>query len=330
MTDKKSLFNVKTGKPTVLGLLAIEAKNRRLVLLPRLNFTLGNAKLSRDTAILSLPAGHTCPFAKDCRSCADRVTGKIKDGPHTQFRCYATGAECLFPNIRKSRWNNFEMIQQAKTAIGMANLIEQSLVIKRKIKLVRFHQSGDFFSQAYFDAWLMVAQQHPEWIFYGYTKALPYWVKRLHVIPPNFKLVASRGGTHDHFIEMFSLRSARVVLSEREARRKWKLPIDHDDTHVWKYDGDFAIVIHGTQPKGSKAGKAWYKIAKHGKGGYKADYFGHQDKAKHLAYERKARAERKKALVVPAVTVSPKVDGLRAVISRKRGKIIIRTPKQYA
>ncbi len=265
-----------------------------------LKFSLGNAKLKRDTAILSLPAGYTCPFAKECKSCSDRVTGKIKDGPHTQFRCYATGAECLFPNIRQARWGNFELIQKAKTTIGMANLIEQSLIIKRKIKLVRFHQSGDFFSQAYFDAWLMVAQQHPEWIFYGYTKALPYWVKRINLIPPNFKLVASRGGTHDALIEMFGLRSVRVVLSEREARRKWHLQIDHDDTHVWKYDKDFAILIHGTQPAGSKAGKAWYKIAKHGRGGYKSDYFAHYDKAKGTKTWKPAP---KKAKTVPVVMV---------------------------
>ncbi len=190
----------------------------------------------------------------------------------------------------------------------MANLIEQALIVKRKIKLVRFHQSGDFFSQAYFDAWLMVAINHPEWIVYGYTKALPYWVKRLHSIPPNFKLVASRGGTHDYLIEMFGLRSVRVVLSEREAKRKCKLPIDHDDTHVWKHNGDFAIVIHGTQPAGSKAGKAWYKIARHGKGGYNADYFKHKDKAKQLEYERKARLARKmqQSLASAAIKISPK------------------------
>src|ERR1035437_3450732 len=148
-----------------------------------LNFQLGNAKLAKDTAILSLPAGHACPFAKDCRSSSDRVTGKIKDGPHTLFRCYATGAEALFPNIRESRWRNFELIRAAGTVIGMAKLIEDSIGLRRTVKLVRFHQSGDFFTQAYFDAWLMVATQHPEWIVYGYTKALPFWVKRLHLIP---------------------------------------------------------------------------------------------------------------------------------------------------
>jgi hypothetical protein len=196
--------------------------------------------------------------------------------------------------IRKSRWDNFELIKSAGTAIRMAKLIEDGVINRKKIKLVRFHQSGDFFSQAYFDAWLMVAQQHPDLIFYGYTKALPFWVKRLHAIPANMKLVASRGGTHDNLIDMFGLRSVRVVLSEREARRKWKLQIDHDDTNCWKGTGDFAVLIHGTQPKGSKAGKAWYKISKHGRGGYKSNYFGSYNKST-------------KGKVIPVVTIKPDI-----------------------
>jgi hypothetical protein len=238
----------------------------------KLHFQIGNAKLKRDTLIFSLPAGHACPFAKDCRSASDKITGKIKDGPHTQFRCYATAAEALFPAIRKSRWDNFELIKSAGTVIRMAKLIEDGVTNRRKIKLVRFHQSGDFFTQAYFDAWLLVAQQHPELIFYGYTKALLFWVKRQHLVPANMKLVASRGGTHDHLIDMFGLRSAKVVFSVEEAE-KLGLEIDHDDTHVWKYDKSFAILLHGTQPKGSEAGKAWYQLHKHGHGGYKSEYF---------------------------------------------------------
>ena len=275
----------------------------------KLHFQIGNAKLKRDTLILSLPAGHACPFAKDCRSSSDRVTGKITDGPHAEIRCYATAAEALFPKIRQSRWDNFELIKSAGTAIRMAKLIEDGVTNRRKIKLVRFHQSGDFFNQVYFDAWLMVAQQHPELIFYGYTKALPFWAKRMHAVPANMKLVASRGGTHDYLIEMFGLRSVRVVFSEREARRKWKLEIDHDDCHVWKYDKDFAILIHGTQPAGSLAGKAWYKLCKVQKvGGYKSDYFKHYESNGH-------GGKQKKAVLVPAVTVTPKLNGMRAILT---------------
>ncbi len=265
-----------------------------------LNFGVGNAKLDKDTVIFSLPAGHTCPFAHQCRSSADKVTGKIKDGDHTQFRCYAASGEALFTNVRKSRWQNFELVKGAGSIIQTAALIEKSIPRRNGLtKLVRLHQSGDFFNQAYFDAWLLVARLNPSLTFYGYTKALAFWVKRFNDIPANLKLVASRGGTQDALIQTFGLRSAKVVFSEEEAQ-KLHLPIDHDDTHVWKYDGDFAILLHGTQPKGSEAAKQWHKLHKAG-GGYNAGYFDHY-KAKGL---KSKRLKNGKHVHVPVVQVRP-------------------------
>jgi hypothetical protein len=251
----------------------LKTTNTNTIKMNKLSFGVGNAKLKNDTAILSLPAGHTCKFANLCRSNANQETGKITDGPHTEFRCYAATSEALFKNVRKSRWGNYELLKSAGSVIETAALIERSIPRRDgKTKLVRFHQSGDFFTQNYFDAWLLVAKHNPGLIFYGYTKALPFWIRRLNEIPSNFKIVASRGGTHDNLITMFGLRSVKVVFSDEEAN-KLNLPIDHDDSHVWKEVGDFAIVIHGTQPKNSEAGKAWYKIAQKGKGGYKSEYF---------------------------------------------------------
>lgn len=242
----------------------------------KLTFAKGNAKLSGDTAIFSLPAGFTCPGALLCLSRANQQTGKITDGKQTQFRCYAASAEALFKNIRVSRWNNFEALQAAKDTMPMVELILRSLP-RNGVKLVRIHGSGDFYSQAYFDAWLSVAKARPELIFYCYTKALSFWIARLGDIPRNFKIVASRGGRFDALIDTYKLRSVHVVFSEKEAKAK-KLPLDHDDTHVWKLDGDFALLIHGTQPAGSEAGRMAYALRQQGKGGYKADYFKHANK----------------------------------------------------
>jgi hypothetical protein len=97
--------------------------------------------------------------AKDCLSKAHKVTGKLTDGKGIKFRCYAASGENLFRNIRVSRWRNFDMLK-GKSVKDMALLIDRSLP-RKGIKLVRMHASGDFFSQAYFDAWIEVARWNP-------------------------------------------------------------------------------------------------------------------------------------------------------------------------
>jgi hypothetical protein len=243
----------------------------------KLTFGMGNAKLGKQVAILSLPAGHSCLFAKVCQAKADRITGKLTDGKHSQFRCYATLSENLFKNVRASRWHNLKLLQAQKTVKEMAYLIERS--IPDKVTYVRINASGDFFNQKYFDAWLLVAKRNPDRIFYGYTKALPFWINRIKEIHPNFRLVASVGGTHDWLIEPHNLRHSKVVFSEDEAKQM-HLPIDHDDSHVWNYHGNFAVLLHSTQPGGSLAAKAWHQIKTKGRGGYKVSYFEHYGKSK--------------------------------------------------
>ena len=61
------------------------------------------------------------------------------------------------------------------------------------------------------------------------------------------------------------LREAVVVFSEEEAQ-ELGLEIDTDDTHAASYGGDFALLIHGTQPKGTEAAQALKTLK--GKGSY--------------------------------------------------------------
>lgn len=231
----------------------------------KLSFGFGDAKLSTSIATFSLPAGHACPFAKNCHSWADRHTGYITDGKHLQFRCFAASQECLYPSVRQSRWNNFTMLKVAKSLEGMANLIQRSL--PWGVTVVRVHVSGDFFSETYFLAWLNVALNNPLVVFYGYTKANPFLVKYKKHLPPNFRFTASFGGTADALIEKHDLKSAEVVFSTEEARRKG-LEIDHDDSHAIYGNESFALLLHGTQPPGTDASKAWRALIKQGIGGY--------------------------------------------------------------
>jgi len=229
-----------------------------------LRFGHGNAKLDVAIFTFSLPAGYTCPFAHDCLSKANRTTGRIHDGPHTQFRCYAASME-IRESIRVSRWHNLTLLKACKTTEAMTGLILASLT--PYAGFVRCHCSGDFFSQEYFDAWLAVAHLRPRTLIYAYTKSLSFWVARLDCIPDNFVLTASKGGQHDHLIDEHGLRYAQVVYSEAEAERLG-LPIDHDDSHAVRPGGNFALLIHGTQPAGTEAAKAVAALKAQGWYGY--------------------------------------------------------------
>lgn len=232
-----------------------------------LKFGAGNAKLSTGIATFSLPAGHSCPFAKECLSKADKLTGKIIDGKHCQFRCFAASQECAYPSVRQSRWNNFEIIRNTSGVQRLTRLLNAA--VPQTFGHVRVHVSGDFFSAKYFEAWLNVARSNPHQIFYGYTKAIPFLVDYKRFIPKNFRFTASRGGTCDALIDKHKLRSAEVVFSVNEAKQRG-LEIDHDDSHAIIGEKSFALLIHGTQPAGSEASKAWEKV-KHSIGGYSRD-----------------------------------------------------------
>ena len=218
---------------------------------------------------LDLLSGWSCPHAKDCLSKAivqDNGKRKIKDGRHTQFRCFSASQEVQYTNVYNSRKHNFDLLR--KLSCGeMVDMINQSLPTNAGI--VRIHVAGDFFSQQYMEAWYTVALLNPNILFYAYTKSLRFWLA-INEFPVlhNFVLTASYGGTHDHLIDEFNLRSTKVVFSEAEAEQLG-LAIDHDDSHAAKpslRNNSFALLIHGTQPAGSEASTALKKLK--GKGSY--------------------------------------------------------------
>jgi len=119
--------------------------------------------------------------------------------------------------------------------------------------IVRVHVGGDYFSKAYLEAWIEVAKRKPDVIFYSYSKSLKFFSE--YALPENLILTASRGGKYDELIDLHGWKEAVVVYSEEEAAEKG-LDIDHDDEHAAFGADNFALLIHGTQPKGSAASKA--------------------------------------------------------------------------
>jgi len=216
-----------------------------------LSFQKGNAKLGKLIFTFSIVSGYTCPFAKDCLAKVDRITGKLTDGPDTQFRCFSASQEA------------FEKIVNAIKNNTLVELILNS--IPKKATIIRVHVAGDFFSQAYFNAWMEVAKRLPSVTFYAYTKSIGFWINQLGNIPSNFKLNASYGGKQDSLIEQYNLKSVKVVYTVEQAG---DMVIDHDDTSAFMQDKSFALLLHGVQPKGSDASKALSVLKKQGIHGY--------------------------------------------------------------
>jgi hypothetical protein len=180
----------------------------------------------------SLPSGTTCPGALKCLARADRHTGKIWNGPHQKFRCYSAVTE-RFPSVRRRLWCNFDAVR-GKSPAEVASILE---CLPRKASRVRIHTAGDFFSQDYFDGWLIFCRSKPSVRFWAFTKSVPFWVRRLSDIPANLILQASYGGRHDDLIAKHGLKYARVVWSRQEAT-SLGLVIDEDDY----------LAAYGTRP----------------------------------------------------------------------------------
>ena len=196
----------------------------------------------------------------ECKTTADRAWGTITDGEHQIYRCYAASDEAKSPQVRAARHWNFELLRR-ETEYEMVKRINASL--PKKAKIIRIHVSGDFFNQKYFNAWVSVAKLNPNILFYAYTKSLKYWIEYHTSLPTNLKLTASWDKSNSRLIQHYKLKFAKVVFNEEEARIL-NLEIDHDDTHAYIGDKSFALLIHGTQPKGTMAAKAKNKLVTSG------------------------------------------------------------------
>jgi hypothetical protein len=147
--------------------------------------------------------------------------------------------------------------------IDIANFIIESLP-KRHPDLIRVHVGGEYpgtpFGREYMRAWFHVARVTGIHV-YSYTKNVETYLAVRHEQPANFNMTMSIGGLRDDLIFRHNLKHARVIYHPSENPDGWI--IDHTDINaVFTYStdtnksGSFSLLLHGTQPAGSDAGKA--------------------------------------------------------------------------
>lgn len=152
--------------------------------------------------------------------------------------CYARNGTYLFPAVRNAHIANLEwtlwdlpgwkqaMIgelvkpkyrptwrERLPELAGVLELDEWAEAWRRAgAAAVRVHDSGDFHSDEYLRAWLDVAREIPDVLFYAYTKEVSRMraVEAEGLVPVNFRYLFSLGGKEDHLVDRDADRHADV------------------------------------------------------------------------------------------------------------------------
>jgi len=174
-----------------------------------LKFSYQNEKLKRTEAHIegrirsfNLPAwksedGFTvCPGVGSCRAF-----------------CYARRGWFGMSWVKEPREYNLRLLRACGDDVAglTAKLSEGLASLPKTVTIIRLHDSGDFYSQPYLEAWLSVMHAHPHLQFYAFTKSVPFFEGIQ--LPENFKVTFSEGGKFDADIPVGSSR-ARVFLPE--------------------------------------------------------------------------------------------------------------------
>jgi hypothetical protein len=142
----------------------------------------------------------TCPSAGACKA-----------------YCYATSGGYVQyedPWLLSTRTVNFLMndYEGFKAQLLSELQVAQSTMKKKGKKLVlRWHDSGDFYSETYLMLAFDVARQTPNTRHYAYTKQVAMVQKHAADKPDNFLFNFSKGGTQDNAVNFNTQKHSKVV-----------------------------------------------------------------------------------------------------------------------
>jgi hypothetical protein len=172
----------------------------------------GNSKLQKTAKEFgvrifnfSIPAGNdkksgkiTCPFAGSCLKL-----------------CYAKRGMYRFGNVERALTKRYEASKEENFVQTITD--ELAKVKNDKQTYVRIHDSGDFYSPAYFAKWLEIARLNPSVRFYAYTKSHSF-IRGIQ-LPENMDLIYSLGSTKDELINTETERHSKIFYSSEEMQK---------------------------------------------------------------------------------------------------------------
>lgn len=204
-----------------------------------LKWTMGNEKLTKTSGAVyrvlgfgipadySFEGGNTCPGASACRAV-----------------CYAKQGRYIMAGVKNARMHNLMKFMERGQIGFIGDAIADLSRLTKRYNVVRIHDSGDFFSQEYLNAWKAIACAFPHVVFYAYTKSHHLDIQTDK--PLNLRIVQSIGGKFDERVNV-SLPHARIFATDND--RIAAGYIDGNVSDIPAIEGEIAIglVYHGVR-----------------------------------------------------------------------------------
>lgn len=130
--------------------------------------------------------------------------------------CYASVGGFAFAGTMVAHARNLQFVLDDPWSFSEQMIKE--IKGKRKVYAIRWHDSGDVYSRAYFMVLKSIMDACPEVNFYAYSKFVPLF-KKLEaegMLPSNFTVIYSEGGKFDHLIDKSKDRHSHVFSTEED------------------------------------------------------------------------------------------------------------------
>ena len=123
--------------------------------------------------------------------------------------CYDKKGAYIWSNVQPAFEKRYQL---SKTDDFVQSRIDE--IMKKKPDYIRVHDSGDYYSKAYLDKWLMIAVIHPDVKFYSYTNCVKM-LKNVE-LPDNYDIIYSDSGKQKEMIDQEIDRHTRILHSHTE------------------------------------------------------------------------------------------------------------------
>ena len=153
----------------------------------------------------------TCPFADEC----------------VKF-CYAKKGAYIWSNVQPAFEKRYQLSKTDKFIQAMSDEIT-----KKKPDYIRVHDSGDYYSKAYLNKWLAIADIHTDVRFYSYTNCVQMF-KDVD-LPNNYDIIFSDSGKQKHLIDQKLDRFTKIFDSYDELMSKGYINASKIDLNATKW-----------------------------------------------------------------------------------------------